>query len=234
LPDKLLDDFRGTLQSDGYAVYDHFGKKTGVVLAGCLAHARREFERALANDAPRATWVLAKIQRLYAVEREAREQNLSPDERLARRLEFSRPIFDELRHFLEAERPKTLPKTAIGTAIAYFLNRREKLERFLLDGRLEIDNNLVENAIRPVALGRKNYLFAGNHAAAQRIAVLYSLMACCKLNEINPHFWLRDVLFRLPDHPINRIHELLPGQWKLLDDYPDWWTEDSFPVPFQT
>ena len=90
-------------------------------------------------------------------------------------------------------------------------------------GKIEIDNNLVENAIRPVALGRKNYLFAGNHEAAQRIAIIYSFMACCKMNEVNPQTWLQDVLFRIQEHPVNQISELLPHRWKPLEQYPHWY-----------
>ncbi|MFZ2898677.1 MAG: IS66 family transposase [Saprospiraceae bacterium] len=223
LPDELLADFGGTLQSDGYVVYEKYEKQAGVTLAGCLAHSRREFEQALGNDQARAAHILTRIQSLYAVERQARERQLSADERLALRQELSRPVFDQLHQYLKAELLQVLPKSAIGQAIAYSLNRWEKLERFLLDGKIEIDNNLVENAIRPVALGRKNYLFAGNHEAARRIAIIYSFMACCKMNEVNPHTWLQDVLFRIQEHPVNRISELLPHRWKPLVQYPHWY-----------
>lgn len=223
LPDDLLATFHGTLQSDGYVVYEKYEKQAGVTLAGCLAHGRREFEQAKGNDLPRATHILTQIQSLYAVERQAKEKNLSADERLTLRQELSRPVFDQLHEYLKAEYQQVLPKSAIGQAIAYSLNRWEKLERFLLDGKIEIDNNLVENAIRPVALGRKNYLFAGNHEAAQRIAIMYSFMACCKMNQVNPQTWLQDVLFRIQDHPVNRIGELLPHRWKPLDNYPHWY-----------
>ena len=223
LPDDLLVDFHGTLQSDGYVVYEKYEKQAGVVLAGCLAHSRREFEQALGNDQPRAAHILTRIQSLYAVERQAKERQLSADERLALRQELSRPVFDELHDYLKTQYLQVLPKSAIGKAIAYSLNRWEKLEQFLLDGKIEIDNNLVENAIRPVALGRKNYLFAGNHEAAQRIAMIYSFMACCKMNEVNPQTWLQDVLFRIQEHPVNRISELLPHQWMPLDNYPCWY-----------
>ena len=223
LPDDLLADFHGTLQTDGYVVYEKYEKQSGLTLAGCLAHARREFEQAKGNDLPRASHILTLMQSLYAVERQARERSLSAPERLTLRQELSRPVFDQLHQYLKAEFLQVLPKSTIGQAIAYSLNRWQKLERFLLDGKIEIDNNLVENAIRPVALGRKNYLFAGNHEAAQRIAIIYSFMACCKMNEVNPHTWLQDVLFRIQEHPVNRISELLPHRWKPLDNYPEWY-----------
>lgn len=223
LPDNLLATFRGTLQTDGYVVYEKYEKQPGLTLAGCLAHGRREFEQALGNDQARAAHILTRIQSLYAVERQAKERQLSAHERLALRQELSRPVFDQLHEYLKAELLQVLPKSAIGQAIAYSLNRWEKLERFLLDGKVEIDNNLVENAIRPVALGRKNYLFAGNHEAAQRIAMIYSFMACCKMNEVNPHTWLQDVLFRIQEYPVNRISELLPHNWKPLEQYPHWY-----------
>ena len=109
-----------------------------------------------------------------------------------------------------------MPKSPIGLAIRYILRRKAAFEVYLSNGQLEIDNNLVENAIRPVAVGRKNYLFAGSHPAAQRAAILYSLFACCKANQVNPQVWLQDVLQRIKNHPINKIEELLPHLWKPL------------------
>jgi transposase len=155
----------------------------------------------------------------------AKEKQLIAPERLALRQERSRPTFDELGEYLRKELLETLPKSPIGQAIAYSLNRWKKLEIFLLDGRVEIDTNLLENKIRPLALGRKNYLFAGNDEAAQRLAIAYSLMASCKINDINPYTWLRDVLFRLPKHPVNRVQELLPHNWKTLERYPEWFIQ---------
>ncbi len=169
---------------------------------------------------------------LYAVERKARDEQFDyPDsyrERLALRQKSSRPIFDQLHQYLLKERYEAPPKTPMTKAIAYSLNRWDKLGRFLEDGKLEIDDNLVENAIRPVALGRKNYLFAGNHEAAQRLAMLYSFMATCKMAQVNPADWLRDVLLRIPEHPVNRVGELLPNQWKPLEVYPDWWLDKNW------
>lgn len=224
-PTKLLKNFRGKLQSDGYSVYEMFQGRPEITLAACLAHSRRKFFEAQSNDKARAKVVLTKIQALYEVERIAKEKQLNAPERLALRQEISRPIFDQLGEYLRKELLEVLPKSPIGKAIAYPLNRWKKLEQFLLDARVEIDTNLLENKIRPLALGRKNYLFAGNDEAAQRLAIAYSLMASCKINDINPHTWLRDVLFRLPDLPVNRVEELLPHNWKPLEVYPEWFIE---------
>lgn len=224
-PDQLLANFQGTIQSDGYVVYEMFEHRKGIALGSCMAHARRKFDEALKNDQPRASHVLALMQALYAVERQAREKNMDHAARLSLRKEQARPIFDELGQYLIAQRPEVPPKTPIGVAINYSLNRWKKLEQYLLNGALEIDNNLVENTIRPIALGRKNYLFAGNDDAAQRLAMLYTFMASCKVNGINPEEWLRDVFIRLPEHPVNRVEELLPHLWKPLQEYPVWYQE---------
>lgn len=213
-PKKLLEPFAGHLQSDGYSVYELLNKvMSAITLVNCWAHARREFIKAQDNDQIRATEVLKKIQAMYKVEDEARKLQLGPDERLALRQQKSKPVWDELFDYLQAELPKVLPKSPIGTAFAYTLKRKENLGRFLLDGRLEIDNNLVENAIRPIAIGRKNYLFAGNHEAAQRIAVIYTFINACKHRDIDPALWLQDVLGKLHRQPINQIEELLPQNW---------------------
>lgn len=213
-PKKLLESFAGHLQSDGYSVYELLNKiMPAITLVNCWAHARREFIKAQDNDQARATEALKKIQALYKVEEEARKLQLGPEERLALRQEKSRPVWDELFAYLQTELQNVIPKSAIGTAIAYTLKRKENLERFLLDGRLEIDNNLVENAIRPIAIGRKNYLFAGNHDAAQRIAVIYTFINACKHRDMDPALWLNDVLGKIHQHPIDRIEELLPQNW---------------------
>lgn len=210
-PKKLLEPFAGHLQSDGYSVYELLNKiMPNITLVNCWAHARREFIKAQDNDQARTTEALRKIQTLYKVEDEARQLQLGPEERLTLRQQKSRPVWDELFAYLQTELQSVLPKSAIGTAIAYTLKRKENLERFLQDGRLEIDNNLVENAIRPIAIGRKNYLFAGNHEAAQRIAVIYTFVNACKHHDIDPAVWLHDVLGKIHQHPINRIEELLP------------------------
>jgi transposase len=213
-PAKLLKDYKGYLQTDGYAVYEQFEQREDIVLVGCLAHARRKFEQALDSDKSRAQKVLLLMQALYAVERQAREENLSIEERYLLRQEKALPVMEELETYILAEYEKVLPKSSIGKAFHYLAARYHKISEYLHSGRLEIDNNLVENSIRPVALGRKNYLFAGSHAGAERAAMIYSLLGSSKLQGINPYDYLLDVLQRLPEHPVNRLAELLPPLWK--------------------
>lgn len=209
-PKAFLKDYRGALQSDGYPVYDGFERV--MTLFGCWAHVRRYFHQARDNDPERAGHVLTEIGRLYEVERMLRERNAPAEERQNMRQKHALPVLERLKTYLEAERG--LPQSPFGKAVAYALERWDKLVRYTGDGRIEIDNNLVENAIRPIALGRKNYLFAGSHDAAQRAAVIYSLLATCKSYDVNPWEWLSDVLARIPTHPHKRIDELLPHRWE--------------------
>lgn len=213
-PKELLKDFKGYLQTDGYEVYEYFGNVEGITLVGCMAHARRKFKEALDNDRSRAEHVLTVMHKLYAIERVAKDAGLSYGQRYVLRQEEAVPILEELEGWMKETYPAVLPQSPIGKAIAYSLQRWGKLCLYTTDGKLQIDNNLVENAIRPVALGRKNYLFAGSHNAARRAAMIYSLLGTCKINNINPFEWLRDVLERIPTHPINKIEELLPHKWQ--------------------
>jgi hypothetical protein len=215
-PEETLKGYQGKLQTDGYVVYDAFDKKEGIELVGCLAHVRRKFFEAKGNDPKRAELALAFIQKLYQVERFARENNYTSIQRRGRRLDQAKPIWEKFKIWLteQALDPKLLPKSAIAQAVNYALKRAPYIERYLDDGKLEIDNNLVENQIRPVALGRKNYLFAGSEKAAQNAAIIYSLLASCKQNQIDPFTWLRDVLQTLPDYPVNQVADLLPHRWQ--------------------
>lgn len=213
-PVDSLKGFTGYLQSDGYGVYDYFGSVSGITLVSCWAHTRRNFFEAQGNDAQRCDYALSRIQEIYAIERTAREQHLTHEQRKTLRKEHAMPILKELEEWLKTEYSHVAPASAVGKAMAYALKRWDKLLMYTTDGKLEIDNNLVENSIRPVSLGRKNYLFAGSHDAARRSAVFYSLFGSCKINNINPYEWLSDVLERIDDHPINRLEELLPNVWK--------------------
>jgi transposase len=214
-PKALLATFCGYLQSDGFSVYELLNKiMPDITLVNCLAHARREFFNAKSNDLERATVALEMIKALYKVEEEARNLQLDAEERLALRLKKSKPVWEVFHTWLKTELEKGLPKSPITGAIGYTLKRWENLGRFLEDGKLEIDNNLVENAIRPIAIGRKNYLFAGNHEAAQRNAMMYTFITSCKHCGIDPSVWLQDVLGRLHRQPINKIDDLLPQNWK--------------------
>jgi transposase len=217
-PKEFLKDFQGAIQADGWQVYDQYEKRDGITLLGCLAHVRRKFDEAQDNDRPRAEYVLSEIQKLYAIERKAISKGLDYDQRKELRNSESRPVLKALKAWLLENAPgsnsKILPKGRIGKAISYALGMWHRIERYLEDGKYQIDNNWVENSIRPVALGRKNYLFAGSHDAAQRAAMIYSLLATCKKNNVEPTAWLTDVLARIQDQPINRIEDLLPDKWQ--------------------
>lgn len=212
-PTKILKNYKGFLQSDGYSVYDDFDKRSDITLLHCMAHARRYFEQALDNDKARAEYFLGQVQLLYLVEKKCREENYSYDERYALRQKECLPVLSTLHQWLKDNIMQVLPKSSIGKAIAYSLARWDKLCIYAGHGHLEIDNNPVENAIRPVALGRKNYLFAGSDEAAQRAAIVYSLLATCKANGVEPYAWLKEVLIVLPDYKANRLHELLPHRF---------------------
>lgn len=210
-PEEFLESFRGMLQTDGYVAYDIYEKKDGITLFGCMAHARRKFEKAKDNDLKRAEYVLERMQKLYMIEREARENDLSPEQRRDLRTEQSLPVLEELEKWMKEQLPDVLPKSSIGQAIAYTLGLWPRLTRYTQHGQVEIDNNLVENSIRPVAIGRKNYLFAGSHEAAQQAAMIYSFLGTCKINNIEPYEWLKNTLQRIPDQSIQKLDELLPN-----------------------
>lgn len=180
---------------------------------GCFAHARRYFEQAQENDRERAEWMLVELQALYRVEHEAREANMSFNERHAHRQAYALPLLQEIRAWLGANSIAVLPKSTIGKAHGYMLGQWSKLEANTREGRLEIDNNLVENAIRPVALGRKNYLFAGSHEGANRAAIFYSLLATAKRHNVELFAHLKYVLTNISAHPHHKLDELLPQNW---------------------
>ena len=209
-PVKMLENFEGYLQTDGYQVYDHFDARKEIRQIHCMAHARRKFSEAVNNDQTIAEYVLGEIQKLYAIERKCREEGLLPDEIKTRRQQGSLPILESLGKWMKEQYINALPKSDIGEALAYSIKRWDTLSRYTENGMLSIDNNPVENSIRPVALGRKNYLFAGSHEAAKRSGMLYSLFGTCKLHGIEPYGWLKNTLQKIPSHPINKIQELLP------------------------
>jgi len=212
----MLAHFRGYLQSDGYGVYEKIGQRTEVTPVACWAHARREFERALDNDKIRATKALSLIQQLYVVERKAKEKLLEADQIKLLRLEESLPVLNELGKWIFAEVKNTLPKSQIGKAIRYAMERWDKLSVYLKDGSLHIDNNAIENAIRPIALGRKNYLFAGSHDAATRAGMLYSFFAICKKHDVTPYQWLKYTLENIMSINHKNIRDLYPQNFKKL------------------
>lgn len=214
-PEETLKDFKGYLQTDGYPVYDFFKDKEGITVFSCMAHARRMFYDALANDKARAEYALAQFGLLYDIERKAVLLS-GTDEVKQLRQQEAVPILQSFGQWMQQEYIKVPPKSAIAQALQYSIGRWKELSIYTTDGKLKIDNNPVENSIRPVAIGRKNYLFAGSHEAAQRSAMLYSLLGTCKLHAVNPFIWLRDVLKRLPTHHISKIEELLPQNYTPL------------------
>ena len=214
-PSELLKNFNGYLQTDGYKVYDILSKRKEIVHLNCMAHARRGFEKALPYDKEKADYAMDMFQKLYAIESKAREEELTSEERYGLRLDESLPLLNELGKWMVETYKSSLPKSPIGKAVAYCIPRWDNLMGYLHDGSLEIDNNLAENAIRPIALGRKNYLFAGSQRGAERAAMFYSFFGTCKKNDVNPFEWLKKVLEIIPDYKVSRLHELLPQNLEL-------------------
>lgn len=212
-PREILKNFKGFIQTDGYAVYDDFDRHPDITVTGCMAHARRYFEKALDNDKARAEYFMNRIQSLYEVERVIREEKKSEEEKLEIRNNLSIPVLNELQNWMEQNMQQVTPASPIGKAIAYSLSRWKKLVAYSTHPFLEIDNNLVENAIRPTVLGRKNYLFSGSHEGAKRAAMIYSFIGSCKMNDVNPEKWLADVLLKLPDTKLSELSTMLPNNW---------------------
>lgn len=221
VPLGLLKGFIGRLQSDGYSVYETLQKRwaenADLVMFNCWAHARRKIKDSLEANGPAAMWYIAKIRELYAIEDELRVAEANSSDREAVRKERSRPILSEIRNAIDSDlNPmKVLPSSPLGKAIRYIDNRWDNLERYAQDGNgeVEIDNNFVENSIRPTAIGKKNWLFIGHPKAGQVSAIIYTIIENCRMNKVNPFEYLVDVLPRIQDHPANRVNELLPRQW---------------------
>lgn len=207
---ELLDSYKGYLQTDDYQAYHSHKARADVIGLACWAHTRRNFEKALDYDRDRASVAMKLIQKLYDVEREARENSLTHEQRKELRLDKSLPILNTISAWMVDQLPDVLPKSPLGKALRYAVRLWDELINYLYDGRLEIDNNLMENAIRPVALGRKNWLFAGSHEAAQNIAMYRSFFATCHLNQINPYNWTRYVLTHINNTAPVSYHKLLP------------------------
>lgn len=225
-PERIFKGFEGYLQADAYSAYDALFRDGTIIEVGCWMHARRKFYEARTSDSARSHLMLAWIAGLYEVEDDARkERKKHPDwddatwyaYRHDLRSRRTRPILEAIHTYLEAERPKVLPKSPIGEAIGYAWNHWAALIRPWEAGLLEIDNGASERAIKPVALGRKNWLFAGSDEGGRTAATLMSLCATCKELGIDPFAYLRDVLDRVSTHPAGRIGELLPDRWKAAE-----------------
>jgi transposase len=213
-PLDFLGDYEGYVHADAYSGYDELFKKKEITEVGCWVHARRKFDEAASSRPVEATEVMARIAKLYKLEKESHE--MTPEDRCRLRQARSKPIIDGIFKRLAELRSATIPSEPLRKAVNYALNQREALYRYLDDGRLKPDNNTAENAIRPLALGRKNWLFAASERGARATALFYSLVQSCKACEVNPWEYLDDMLRRIMAHPVNRLRELLPDQWQRL------------------
>lgn len=215
LDNVLPVNFKGTVQCDGYAAYEALGRQPDITLAGCWAHVRRKFFEAKESAPRTAGWLLKQIQHLYRIERRLREKRYSPKLRQVIRAQESRMIAERIgRACVRLKQShRHLPQSPLGKALSYLLNQWEGLQIFLGEGRVEIDNNLVENAIRPTAIGKKNWLFIGAAGAGERSAILYTIIENCRRTGINPYEYLRDVLTRLPKMTNQQTHTVTPKAW---------------------
>jgi len=211
-PQKHLKTFTGVLHADGYAGFNAVFEADKAIEAACWAHVRRKFfDEHVENPSATTTEALDRIGALYRIEDTIRGK--PPDERRRVRQDEARPRLDALKAWIEATLSRLSAKTEVAKAMRYALGRWTALSRYVDDGSLEIDNNAAERSIRGIALGRKNWLFAGSDAGAERAAAIYSLIETCKLNGIDPEAYLRSILASIADHPINRVAELLPWNW---------------------
>ena len=212
--DFIGKDYSGYVQADAYSGYDELFRTSQATEVGCNAHARRKFEYALDSDPVRAARMMVLWGRLYEIEKRAKQENYSDEQLLAARQTEALPIFDEIKSALNEYRDQVVPKNPMYKAITYALNQWDALVRYTSDPRLSIDNNISERALRMVVLGRKNFLFAGSEAGAERAAIIYSLVAGCKLNGHDPFAYFNDVLKKISTWPADKIDELLPSNWK--------------------
>ena len=216
-PTAFLSDFSGYLQADAYGGYDgiysgsDINAKNAVIEVACWAHARRYWHKAIDNDTRRSHHVLAVISRLYEIERAATKKNVDARTRQSLRIEHAVPLLTDLKEWLDTERDNVLPKSVIGKAFTYTLNQWAALNRYVEDGELNIDNNISERTVKPIAIGRKNWLFVGSEPAGHRAAILMSLIASCKSNFVEPWSWLKDVLTNLPQG--TSVETFLPDRW---------------------
>jgi transposase len=216
-PSQHLQTYQGYAHADAYAGYNDVYRTGRVTEMACMVHIRREFVKVFESyQLPVAGEAIERIAKLYEIEKRARFK--TPQERVALRQEYAKPIFDDLEVWLRAQLSKLSGKTPLAKAIRYALTRLPKARPYLDRGFLELDNNTAERAVRPVTLGRKNYLFMGSEAGGKSAAVAYTLIETCKLNRVNPEAWLAWVLERIQDYPINRIGELMPWAYRAMDE----------------
>lgn len=209
-PAEFLKTYQGYIQTDGYNVYDAIVKnRPQIHHLGCLAHVRRKYIEAQSNDKKRADHALMSIGQIY--EHERLSKGYTAEQRKEYRLQYVQPIMLQLKEWVQTEAIKVLPKSAIGTALAYHQGQMNKILAILENGEFEPDNNMIENKIRPLALGRKNYLFAGSHQSAQHMAMMYTFFGTCKAHAINPRDWLQITLDKINSTKLSELHTLIPG-----------------------
>jgi transposase len=218
-PLDFLGGYRGYIHADAYSGYDELFRRPGVIEVGCWAHTRRHFDEAVSSRKIEATEIMARIGQLYKIEADCAE--LNPEQRLLVRQERSRLLIDHLFERITELKAQTIPSEPLRKAVDYAFNQRQALYRYLEDGRLKPDNNIAENAIRPLALGRKNWLFAASDRGARATALFLGLIQSCKACRVNPWAYFDDLLRRIMSHPIKGLRELLPDQWQplLKNDY---------------
>ena len=214
-PLAFLDQYQGYIHADAYSGYDELFRKEHIIEVACWAHARRKFEESLSSRPGEATDILSRIAMLYH-KVETPCHDMEPEDRCRFRQEHASPILDGIFEQLEILRKETIPSEPLRKAIDYTLNQRDALCLYIENGWLRPDNNISENALRPVALGRKNWMFVGSERGGRAAALFYSLIQSCKALGINPWEYFDDMLRRIMSHPVNRLRELLPDQWKPL------------------
>ena len=212
-PNAFLEKFSGILQTDDYAGYNDARKRPDIIWGACMAHVRRKFSDCLSIDKDRASYALECIKSWFVLEAQAAADNLDHAARLAMRLESIKPSMDQFHEWLKEQVRKGLPKNPITQAISYAINQWPGFTPFLTDGRIELSNNLDENNMRPVAIGRKNYMFKGSPEAAKRGAMIYSVLATAKNHGLEPWSYLRDMLTYLPRATSSQIRDFIPQQW---------------------
>lgn len=217
-PQQFLKDYEGYMQADALKAYDGLFATGKIVEVGCWAHTRRYYFESKESEPLLAHQALLRIQELYAVEQDATQRELDTAARQALRQEKALPRLQAFEQWLDQIEPNLLPKSPIGQAVAYTRSNWCALKRYVQDGRLSIDNNAAERALRAVVIGRKNWLFTGSRRGGRAAAILFSLVQSAKRNGLDPFAYLRDLLTRIPTHPQRRIHELFPDNWKKFQD----------------
>jgi transposase len=212
-PSKMLKNFKGIIQTDGYSGYNKVASSPDINQIYCMAHARRYFERAMDNDPQRAKHFLNEVQKLYQIEGTIKDHNIHGDEKVQYRQQHALPILGDLKKWLDEQLQKVAPKSTIGKAIIYSKERWKGLCEYCNFSYAEIDNNPVERSIRPMVIGRKNYLFAGSDDSAERAACFYSFFITCRLHGVNPKIWIEDVFEKIEHLKPSQYHTMFPQNW---------------------